>query len=230
MSIVNSVGLLRQFYQNHPSFAGRRASKVSTGETATQSIKDEIGKLQNVRDSLQPARTRHLGGIANAENRLRASLGRQATMKVAQADRAMPTSFRGALDQATRRMRARQGIVNRGDAAVRNQSLRDRIAVARQQESRRGSLHNTLQQAVNIREGVNVGLSNANAQIRAARANMWGTIAGSASRALTHYLDNRQPNVTVESMDQGTAFSDFSRMNPSPDYTIPDQPLPAVYG
>lgn len=230
MSIVNSVGLLRQFYQNHPSFAGRRASKVSTGETATQSIKDEIGKLQNVRDSLQPARTRHLGGIANAENRLRASLGRQATMKVAQADRAMPTSFRGALDQATRRMRARQGIVNRGDAAIRNQSLRDRIAVARQQESRRGSLQNTLQQAVNIREGVNVGLSNANARIRSAKANMYGTLAGAGVRAFGSWWNNRTPGVTTQSMDQGTAAADFMNMNPPPNYTDPMQPLPPVYG
>lgn len=198
-------------------------------ETAAQSLRQEVGNLQSLRDSLQGARNRHLGNVSNAENRLRTGLSNAATMKVAQSDRYSPTSFRGALDSATRRMRARQGIVNRGDAAIRNQSLKDRIKVAQGSAVRRGNLQNVLQQGINIREGVNVGVSNANNRIKAARANMFGTLAGSAASIIKN-IDWGSGGVS-QSMDQGTAAADSLNQGDGslpPDYLDFENPPPVV--
>lgn len=195
--------LLRQHFDN------RQNDSVET--RASGNLRTDVVRLGQERQGMEAFRARHIGGVGSAASRLRTRLSRDATGRVAQMDQAQPTSFRGAIGQATRRMRARQGIVNRGDAAIRNQALRDRINVARNTASRRGSIHNALQNAAQIREGVNTGVSNANQRIRESRANMFGTLAGAA----TSYMMNRpKPGEVSQSVDQGTAGADFFNTNP----------------
>jgi monoamine oxidase len=148
--------------------------------------------------------------MANAGDRGAAEVRNVANMTAALNNQAPVTSFSDALASADRRAKARQGIVNRGDAAVRNQQLKDRLAIAKGQISRRGDLINTLQTSANIREGVNAGLSDANNQIRQSNAGMWGSIAGGAARFGKQWLNNRPPaGVTTQSMDMGTAAADM---------------------
>lgn len=210
---------------------GRLFSSLSGSQDATETfssrnLQRDIQRLSDERNDMAPARTRSIGQAGNAESRLQRALGGQASAAVAAREGALPVSFRGAINQATRRMRARQSIVNRGDAAIRNQSLKDRIQVARGSASRRGSLHNALQQAANIREGVNTGVQDANQRIRESRANMFGSIAGAAVRIGKDYF-GRSGTVSPET-DQGTASADFYNMDPI-DYD-PMAPQPTVYG
>lgn len=192
-------------------------------------LQTSVAQMGKERQSLMPYRDRALTNLANQGERMAANVQRVATMRAAQGDRAMPTSFRGALDAATRRARARQGIVNRGDAAVRNQQLKDRLAVANQQLQRRGDLQNTLQQALNIKEGVNVGVSDANNRAKASRYKMLGSLAGAATKVGMHMWNNR--SMLTQSMDQGTAGADMLNQNPDfgVNYSDPYSD-PTVYG
>jgi hypothetical protein len=120
-------------------------------------------------------------------------------------------------------MRTRQGIVNRGEAAIQNQALKDRLRVVQSGLTKRGSLQNLQQQAINIREGTNVGIQDANNRARVAQANMWGSIVGSAARLGKQWWDNRGGTGTQnqQTMDQGTAAADYINQNPIPNYTDP---------
>lgn len=174
------------------------------------SLKDAIDGLSVERQSFMPNRVRSLASQANAGDRGAAEVRTTANMAAALNNQAPVTSFSDALGSAERRAKIRQGIVNRGDAAVRNQQLKDRLAIAKGQVSRRGDLINTLQTAANIREGVNAGLSDANNAIRQSNAGMWGNIAGGAARFGKEWWNNRSPaGVTQQSMDMGTSTADL---------------------
>lgn len=216
---------LRDFFQ------ANRDEQASIENRASGNLRTDVLRLGQERQEMAPQVGRHVGGVGNAASRLRGRLSRDATMRVAQGDQAAPVSFRGALNQATRRMRARQGIVNRGDAAISNQTLRDRIQVARVNATRRGSLQNALSQAANIREGVSVGVSNANQRIAQSQASMFGSIAGAATSYLAGRGDNGGGSVS-EGVDTGTAAADAINANPGAgfNYSDPFAAPPVVYG
>lgn len=218
--------------KNPSGFLGKAIHKAfetqTVNERAGSNLRTDVMRLGEERAAMQPAKARHIGAAGNAANRLRGKLGNAATMAVAQADTTPQVSFRGALDQATKRMRARQGIVNRGEKAIANQTLRDRVQIARNNATRRGSIHNALQTTANIREGVNVGISNANQMVAESQANMFGTIAGAGVSFIQGKFGNKGNQVS-QGTDQGTASADYQNMNPqSYNYTDPFAPQPAV--
>lgn len=177
----------------------------------------DLQLLGEQRAGLRPTVARNVGQIGNAESRLRRALGAQASQTTARSTGATPVSFRGALEQATRRMGVRRGIEERGDAAIRNQTLRDRIQVARGSASRRGALQNMLQTTQNIREGVNVGLANANQRIAESNANLFGSLAGAATSAFINRdrssgFGGLGEGVTEQSVNMGTAAADIANM------------------
>ena len=198
----------------------------TVSERAGSNLRTDVMRLGDERAAMQPAKARHIGGAGNAANRLRSRLGRDATMAVAQADTTPQVSFRGALDQATKRMRARQGIVNRGEKAIANQTLRDRVQIARNNATRRGAIHNTLQTTANIREGVNVGVANANQMVAMSRANMFGTIAGAGVSFIQGKFGNKGER--IDPNNPGTATADYQNMNPQTDYSDPFAYQPPV--
>lgn len=199
-------------------------------DRAPNNLRADVTRMTGERDALAPAVARNIGAIGNARTRLSRQLGRDATMRAAQGDNAPATSFAGTLAAATRRARARQGIVNRGERAIENQSLRDRIAVARQNSMRRGSLHEALAGAANIREGVQQANASARQMIAESRANMFGSLAGGLTSLAASYFGNR-PGSVSRGVDQGTAAADYMNMNgPAFDFTNPEFVQPAVYG
>lgn len=172
-------------------------------------LKTAIKDLQGTRESFGLNRTRTLTALANAGERGIADARRGAALTSARLDRAAPTSYADAIAGAERRAKARQGVVNRGEAAVRNQQLKDRLQIAQGQASRRGTLINVLQNAANIKEGVNTGVSDANNRIRESQAAMWGNIAGAAGAIGKNWWDNRQANQTP-------AYTGTPQMSPIP--------------
>lgn len=172
----------------------RGTSTRKTG--APVDLKTAISNLQSERESFGLNRTRTLAALANAGDRGAADVRRGAALTSARLDKAPATSYADAVASAERRSKARQGIVIRGDAAVRNQQLRDRLQIAQGQASRRGALINTLQTAANIKEGVNTGVSDANNRVRESQAAMWGSIAGAAAGIGKNWWDNRKATQT----------------------------------
>jgi hypothetical protein len=220
-------GTMQPRHVSGPGGSGRPDTAL-----ANRSLTAEIARLGADREGLQQFVSRSAGTVGNAEDRLRKRLSANASGVAAHKDQMVPTSFGGALDSATRRTKARQGIVNRGDEAIRNQSLRDRISVAQASATRRGTIQNALQNAANIREGVNVGVGQANQRARESRAHMFGSITG----GLSNYLYNRNKPTTTptpgvqqppamilpQSIDQGTSLADEiarrSYSSPDPGY------------
>jgi hypothetical protein len=182
-------------------------------------LRTEIDRLQGVRAQFDPLRAQHASNVSGAFQRERRDLVGGTAQALARQDLRVPGSFRGNLASAVQRMRSRQGVVNRGEAAIRNQNLRDRIAIARGDAMRRGRLQESMQRAANIREGVNVGVSNANQVIAESNADLFGGLAGLTVGALRN--DNFRSNV-------GNFFGNIFNRNTSqmPGPAPPPPPIP----
>jgi|VirMetMinimDraft_7_1064189.scaffolds.fasta_scaffold08709_6 hypothetical protein len=178
------------------------------------SEQSEVGALASERAGLRQYQGQQIGDIGNRQSRLQHDLRRMASMRVAQneAQQGIPTSGRAATEQAVRRMRARQGIVARGDKAIANQTMKDRLRAVQQTQTRRGQGQNMLQQAQQIKQGVNIGVSDANNRAKASTYGMYGSAAGMLAKGVQTYM-NRPPGIT-QGMDQGTASADYQMMYP----------------
>ena len=82
------------------------------------------------------------------------------------------------LGDTLRRAKARQGIVNRGDAAIANQRLKDRIAAVRSGIAQKATAIDLQGAGAQIRAGVNLSAQRGRDAISAARAGALGTTAG----------------------------------------------------
>lgn len=176
-------------------------------------LRESLNDMSAERAALLPYRDRAMASLSNQASRQAKNVRSVATMRAAQGDRLTPTTARGALDAATRRMRARQGIVNRGDAAVKNQELKDRMAVAQQQMLRRGTLLNALQKYENLQQGVNLGVQDANDRAKASQYSMFGSVIGMGAAAARNAWNNRTP--VSQPMDEGTAAADYQNADPN---------------
>jgi hypothetical protein len=191
----------------------------------TTLLNSEISALGGLRGQLQGLQDQFQAGVGNQDARLRRELGANTASALAQQNRAPVRNMAGQLDATTRHMRARQGIVNRGDAAVRNQSLRDRVAVARGGFQRRGQFQTALQNAANIKEGVNVGVSSANQAIAESNADLFGGIAGVA----TGFLSDPQNRQKTGSFFRNMFFNpNKGLVAQGVDVNVPSQPATMV--
>jgi hypothetical protein len=80
----------------------------------------------------------------------------------------------------------RSRIESQGDKAIEQQQLSDRVKIAQAGRAREGQFMDAESRAANIREGVNVGVQNANQFIQNSRMNMWGGIAGGLAGAISN--------------------------------------------
>lgn len=134
--------------------------------------------LQSTFDPLQAA------AAGTATDRARRRMGAAASSAIATQSPERPTSFRQALSDAERRSRARSQVFRQGEKAAQTQGLRDRMTVARRGLARRGRVTEGLASALNIREGVNLGVSKADALVAASRADLAGGILGGVTATL----------------------------------------------
>ncbi len=102
------------------------------------------------------------------------------------------TTAGSTLDRMLRTAKARQGIIERGDPAIRNQRLKDRLAMVRAGVSRTGAAIDLQGAGQQIRAGVNLAGQRAEDRIGAARAGAAGAAAGIGAA----YWKNRAKKTT----------------------------------
>jgi len=110
----------------------------------------------------------------------------------------------GTLRRGLRVAKARQGIMNRGDAAIRSQRLKDRLQLARSGLSRKGAALRMQSIGQQIRSGVDIGVESARDRGKASTAGLIGTGLGAAAGVL------RQNKLNNDS------FFDFGEKNVDP--------------
>ena len=161
------------------------AQKQAAGESfGTAILKDSIGKGREFEARGEALRGRHeqnVGNISGRINRINAGAN-LASQRAGSAQFSGPRGFSRQLTQATQRGKVRQGINNRGEKAVRNQQLKDRISLARQSITRRGQLQQSSADAARLRSGSDAFARDQNAGVSAAFAGAAGSIAGGALR------------------------------------------------
>jgi len=160
-----------------------RAEQPSARETLRSQIV-EAGQsrqaLVGLRDASHVAASTQ---VDREKRRFRGSLSSQIAQSGSQ--QPMPT-FGGALDDALKRTKVRSRVASLGDKAIEQQGLRDRVSIAMEGRKREGAYMDASARAANIREGVDVGVANANAYADDARAGAFGTVAGAIGGVLAN--------------------------------------------
>lgn len=95
-----------------------------------------------------------------------------------------PGGFAAALADTVRRGKARQGIIDRGENAVRNQALKDRITAARSAFERRGVQSKAAADAAQIKVGNQAAVRQARHTVRSAETGLIGGILGAGANGL----------------------------------------------
>lgn len=95
-----------------------------------------------------------------------------------------PQGFARQLGQAERRGRARQQLHDRGEAALRNQQLKDRMTLIKQTLSKRGMAMDAASNAARIRAGGQEQIASAKAWGDAQVAGAVGAVAGGLARQI----------------------------------------------
>lgn len=187
--------------------------QIMAEQFAPSHLRASLERARMDQDRFKGLRNRAAASISTQRAREGGQLRRTAAQMVQLEDakQGPPTSFAGAVEQATRRAKARTGIIARGEKAIANQNLRDRLAFAKAGMQKEGSLQVALQKAANIREGVNVGVSDANAEIAASNAALAGGVIGGIGGFLSNEnnrdwlggIFKKQPEVKVPKPGSG---------------------------
>jgi hypothetical protein len=93
-----------------------------------------------------------------------------------------PRGFSRQLTQASRRGKAREGIKGRGENAIRNQQLKDRLSLARSSVNRRGQLLGASGDAARLKAGGDAAALRAKSTTDNAFSGALGSLAGGAVR------------------------------------------------
>jgi len=186
-----------QFDSSLREFRGRRVQpsaldpnvalqrKLNAGENfGTAFLKDSIAKgrvFESQAEDISATHDVNVGAIGGRLRRVQAGAN-LAAQRAGSSRFSGPRGFSRQLDQAVKRGKARQGINQRGDKAIRNQQLKDRIALARRSISKRGQIMQSSENAARLRAGGEAATQRANDQTRSAFVGAAGAIAGGAVR------------------------------------------------
>jgi hypothetical protein len=172
----------------HPTVRGHIQSQLNAQNFAGTALKEMIGSVRSDRAGLKGLRNQSfLSDLTSVNRDTRRQRGTTSSL-VAQNFAGTPTNFGDALGTALRRTKARAKIEGMGDAQIAQQGLKNRIGIAQFSRGREGELINAMSKARNIREGVNVGVADANALDKASKYGMYGSIAG----GITGVLSNKE--------------------------------------
>lgn len=184
--------------------------KKSAARYSSSLLKSSLDKAVPLEARLDESQARHERNVETSFG-LRQRLGAGASSAVAQKFRNVGgrRGFSSNLQQTLRRGKARSGIIQRGENAIANQQLRNRVGIARQRINRKGIIEGALGDAVNIHAGVDIARQQASDQVNSAYAGAAGSILGGA---LSGFNFDKAGSVPV-GMDMGTASADFQNMN-----------------
>jgi len=172
-------------------------------------LKDSIAKGKEFEARADSLADRNDAQIANIDGRLnRVRAGANSAVQAAtSAPAGGPRGFARALDINTRRGKARQGIEQRGENAIRNQQLKDRITQARSGLNRRSLLQNTSANVARMRAGDLQNVRRVNNQTNSAFAGAAGAIAGGAVRGFgDNFFNNDFDTGLMQQQDQVDSF------------------------
>lgn len=178
-------------------------------------ISGAISRGRSLEDRLGRHDASVLADINNTGNE-RASLRRSGSSVLAQKFGRV-TGVAGNLRQTLRRGKARQQIEGRGEPAIANQQLKDRVSMARRNLSRRGVGLRGLGVASRMRTDIANARQTGADRVDAAKFGAFGAVAGGLTSAFGEKLFDRGGTVTPE-MDEGTAAADF--FNTNDDFTF----------
>lgn len=156
-------------------------------------IRGQLTEVGRQAGSLSRFRSRVNASVGNAVNREARTRGSTASSAVAQrfGDQETGAVTHGdVLNNALRRAKARTGIHARGDNAVRNQQLKDRLTLVRSGVADQNRSLNQSVTGSNIQAGVNVGVQDARQFGQAATADAFGGAAGALAGVLKGNKDN----------------------------------------
>lgn len=165
-------------FTDHPQFQSAIRG-IADGEYRRKrgALSDAVSGLSSDISRFSSMRNQH---IRNVDDRgpERARLASSASSATAQQMGGPATSFSGGLAKTLAAAKARTGVMNRGEEAIKGQQLKDRLAIVRDGIAKRGRGIESLGRAANIREGVDVSAQAARDFTSASNANVAGGLAG----------------------------------------------------
>lgn len=169
---------LGSMIRNNPNVRGHIQSQQDTQNFSGNALREMVGSVSADRAGMKGLRNQAFLSDATSVNRESRRLRNATSSQVAQGFSGAPISFGDALNTALRRTKARAKVENMGDAQIEQQGLKNRIGIAKWSRQREGELMNSMAKARNIREGVNVGVDDANALDKASKYGMYGSMLG----------------------------------------------------
>lgn len=180
---------------------------------STTRLKDSLEQSRPLEEQFEASQARHERNVSSTAS-LRNRLGAGASSAVAQRFKNVRgrRGFANNLEQTIRRGKARGGIVQRGEKAIANQQLRNRVGIARQKIQRKGVIEGALANSASIRAGVETTRRSANDQTNAAFAGAAGSILGGLASGFGDKLFTGGSEIPVMA-DIGTAGADLQNIN-----------------
>lgn len=169
-------------------------------------IRSQVSQIGANADSLSGLRSQVNESVSNAPDREGRGIRNAASLFSQQrlGDQATGAVTHGSvLDNALRRAKARVGIAGRGDTAIRNQQLKDRLTRVRTDVRSQGRALQMQVTGQNIKAGVNVGVGAAQRSGQAFRADAIGTTLGGISAALKNSSFFNRPKTTITEQPLG---------------------------
>jgi len=166
-----------------------------------RSMIESLGEERKMFGGLAERFERDANNIAPEQRKLRAAASSASAQSLR--DRGAGTSAAGTLREQLRTAKARQGIIQRGDEAIRGQRLKDRLSFVRNNLQRRSGALNLAGQGQQIAAGVKLNAQNVGDSVNAARAGAVGGALGSFA------------GIMKGNKDDNGSFFDFGKKNSS---------------
>lgn len=194
-----------------PGPHNRATIKQAAGEQfGVTYLKDAIAATRPVLGRMERLSALNQSDVGNIEGERR-RISKGASSNVAQQFQQGGGSFRDNLAMALKRNKARQGIALRGDAAIRNQQMKDRVEFGKSALGRKAAAEGGLAQHAKLEQGVMAANTNADILRQQSMMGAFGTLAGAGVRGLQDYFANQTGSVS-EGVDTGTATADYMNM------------------
>jgi hypothetical protein len=151
------------------------------GTFGAQTLVDQIAKGRGLEDRGEALRSRFetvMGNTTARDQNLAATANSAVQSQFSQRFGGGARGFRNQLEQSLRRGKARQGIQNRGENAIRNQQLKDRLTLARSAINRRGTAMSGSASAMGMRQSEQNNLQAGQDAIHNAKVGAIGGVVG----------------------------------------------------
>jgi hypothetical protein len=166
----------------------KRLLQLGPDSGRTRSQIEELGRERQLFRGLAERHEADVQNIRPEQQAIRGAASSAAAQQLR--DQGAGTDARSTLAAALRTAKARQGIIQRGDSAIRSQGLKDRLAIVRQNLGRRSSAIDLQGAGEQIVSGIDLSAQRASDQISASRAGAAGAAVGATAAMFKGNKDN----------------------------------------